>query len=67
LFLNANLTDVLLANNRVTEIKINSYTNVAVNIKAKKYIFAMGELKIADIFYISTKNIEIILYQMILH
>lgn len=45
LFLNANLTDVLLANNRVTEIKINSYTNVAVNIKAKKYIFAMGGIE----------------------
>lgn len=45
LFLNANLTDVLLVNNRVTEIKINSYTNVAVNIKAKKYIFAMGGIE----------------------
>ena len=45
LFLNANLTDVLLADNRVTEIKINSYTNVAVNIKAKKYIFAMGGIE----------------------
>lgn len=45
MFLNANLTDVLLANNKVTEIKINSYTNVAVNIKAKKYIFAMGGIE----------------------
>lgn len=45
LFLNANLTDVQYSNKQITGIKLSSYNNYAIDIKAKKYVFAMGGIE----------------------